>query len=108
MALILGSVRKIDNLDDRKQICIQLQKLSPEQRTQYLKWAVSMAPINIANKGKPQVTVTKDGGRLANPFPFGSVEQTYFDLMIAIQQFAVPVDVVLIELEKRASQRLIV
>lgn len=107
-ALMLGSVRSIDNLDDRKQIVIQLDKLTEPQRISFLKWAIDLAPINVAAKGeKPLKVVRGTPGSLESPFPFGSSNQVYFDLMMAIQQHNVPIDIVLNELEQRARKKLI-
>ena len=98
-------LKSIDNLDDRKQIVIQLDHMETEDRLAFLKWAIDLAPINIAaTTGKKPLRVVKGDGR-ENPFPWGSSEQVYFDLMIGIHQHGVPVDVVLNELEKRAANK---
>ena len=106
MTVLLGSVRKIDNLDDRKQIVVQLDHLDELQRLSYLKWAIEQAPVNKASNGRNPVKVVQGtpGGR-ESPFPWGSSEQCYFDLMLGIQQHAVPIDLVLTELERRASRK---
>jgi hypothetical protein len=107
-ALLLGSVRKIDNFDDRKEIVIQLGHLTSEQRINYLKWAIDQAPINKRQPTrKPLRVVVGTPGSKESPFPWGSAEQCYFDLMMAIQQHAVPIDIVLAELERRASKKLV-
>lgn len=107
-AVLLGSVRTIDNLDDRKQIVIQLDHLTAEKRIAFLKWAVNQAPINKNSNGLNPIKVVNDSvarrlGQVPRPFPWGSSEQVYFDLMTAIQQHAVPIDIVLGELERRAA-----
>jgi len=104
MAILVGSVRKIDNRDDRKEIRIALEKLSPEGRIKFLKWSLTLAPINIGSRGQNPLKATPHGDKGVNPFPWGSVEQVYFDLMMAMQQFAVPPDLVVKELEVRASK----
>ena len=107
MAMLLGSVRKIDNRDDRKEIRVILEKLQPEARIKWLKWCLTLAPINIGSNGRNPLRATPEGDKGVNPFPWGSVEQVYFDFMLAVQQFAVPIDVTLIELENRAAKMLI-
>lgn len=98
------SVRSIDNFDDRKEICIQLQHMAEVDRIKFLNWAIGLAPINLAATGNKPLKVVQ-GTKQENPFPWGSVEQVYFDLMIGFQQYKVPVDVVLNELEKRAANK---
>lgn len=105
---ILGSVRKLDNLDDRREIVVQLNHLTEQQRIAYLRWAVDQAPINQKDPGqKPLKVVVSTKDARESPFPWGSAEQCYFDLMMAIQQHGVPVDIVLAELERRASKKLV-
>lgn len=107
-SILLGSVRKIDNFDDRKQIVIQLDHLTVEQRIKFLRWAIAQAPINKrapAGSIQPLRVVRGTAGSKESPFPWGSSEQCYFDLMMAIQQHAVPVDIVLAELEQLARKK---
>lgn len=109
MTALIGSVRKIDNLDDRKQIVIQLDHLNEVQRLSFLNWAIQQAPVNRRSNGKNPIKVVQGKpGSHESPFPWGSSEQCYFDLMLGIQQHAVPVDLVLNELERRASKKLLV
>lgn len=98
---MLGSVRSLDNFDDRREIVIQLEKLTSEQRLGFLQWALNQAPINKNSGGKNPLRAVNDPA--GNPFPWGSPEQCYFDLMIGIQQHNVPVAIVLPELERRAA-----
>lgn len=103
------TVKTIDNRDDRKQIVILLNHLTEQQRIAFLMWAVSLAPINIASGGKNPLKVVKSTpGKTENPFQFGSAEQVYFDLMMGVTQYAIPIDIVAAELEKRASSRRII
>ena len=103
----MTKLRNIDNFDDRREIVIQLGHMSKSQRIEFLNWAIDLAPINLgAPKGTPKpLRVTSEG---TNPFPWGSAEQAYFDLMTAFHQHAVPVDIVLAELEKRAALKKLV
>lgn len=104
MVQLIGSVRPIDNLDDRKQIRIALERMNSQQRLQFLNWALTLAPINIASGGKNPLRATAEGDKGVAQFPWGSVEQVYFDLMMAIQQYNVPIDLVMSGLEARARQ----
>ena len=107
MAVIIGSTKTIDNRDDRKEIRIALEKMQPEARIKFLKWALALAPINLGSRGQNPLRATDRSDNRTNPFPWGSVEQVYFDLMMAISQYAVPSDVVVIELERRAAKKLV-
>lgn len=104
MVALMGSVRPIDNLDDRKQIRIALERMTSGGRIAFLNWALTLAPINLASGGKNPLRATSEGDKGVVPFPWGSVEQVYFDLMTAIQQYNVPIDLVLRGLEFQAKR----
>lgn len=107
-----GQIKAIDNLDDRKQIKILLDKLTEKQRLAWLNQSLALSPANISNPGSVRATPNGKVGRYETmQFPWGSVEQVYFDFASAVTGFGLPMDLCLRNLElmvSRVGQRAVV
>jgi len=102
---MLGQIGQIDNLDDRKQIKILLDNLTDTQRLAWLQQCLNLSPVNIANPGSVTVSRTGKIGKYdTNQFPWGSVEQVYFDFASAVTGFGVPIHDCLKNLELMVSR----
>lgn len=93
----LDNLRPIDNRDDRREIFACLQKLDDAQRIQFLQWAARQASSRLRDNGSSvRVIVSSTTGEIA---------ETYLDLMSLATHHGLPWDVILGELERRASKK---
>lgn len=90
----IGALSVIDNRDDRREIFYLLSQLSPGERLQFLSFVIRILNQAILHTHEPPytlITVRSDTG---------TVNETYYDLMLAISQYHIPIPPIVERLEQ--------
>lgn len=92
----LLALKAIDDLDSRREMVVLLEKLTVEQRCQFLKWCVfTVNRHNFRHHGFWwQAVITNNSG---------TSRETMLDVCQLISQFGLPIQDALAELERRAA-----
>jgi hypothetical protein len=94
----IQSLKEIDDIDTRREISILLNKLTQDERVEFLQWCCRQANDRIMVLNNPpwvMVNITNNTGE---------ANETLLDLAILHAQFGFPLQFVLTELERRTAK----
>lgn len=90
-------LKTIDTLDDKREIRVLLEKLTPDQRCEFLLWCVGQTNQHIKLRSNPPWVLVKADNAT------GEAMETFWDLCLLISTHGLPIQTVLTELERRSA-----